>query len=88
MIIFNNTSADFVLISVENDHNFEQNENRATVKVSKKRDLCCKTCKSWLAMILDKMNLDITAGTTVDDHDLYNAPMLVRKPNTLKRFHK
>ena len=34
------------------------------------------------------MNLDITAGTTVDDHDLYNAPMLVRKPNTLKRFHK
>ena len=39
-------------------------------------------------MILDKMNLDITAGTTVDDHDLYNAPMLVRKPNTLKRFHK
>ena len=41
-----------------------------------------------LAKILDKMNLDITAGTTVDDHDLYNAPMLVRKPNTLKRFHK
>ena len=31
MIIFNNTSADFVLISVENDHNFEQNEDRATV---------------------------------------------------------
>ena len=24
-------SADFVLISVENDHNFEQNENLATV---------------------------------------------------------
>ena len=31
MIIFNNTSADFVLISVENDHNFEQTEDRATV---------------------------------------------------------
>ena len=31
MIIFNNTSADFVLISVENDHNFEQNEDPATV---------------------------------------------------------
>ena len=31
MIIFNDTSADFVLISVENDHNFEQNENLATV---------------------------------------------------------
>ena len=31
MIIFNDTSADFVLISVENDHNFEQNEDRATV---------------------------------------------------------
>ena len=31
MIIFNNTSADFVLISVENDHNFEQNEDHATV---------------------------------------------------------
>ena len=31
MIIFNNTSADFVLILVENDHNFEQNEDRATV---------------------------------------------------------
>ena len=31
MIIFNNTSADFVLISVENDHIFEQNEDRATV---------------------------------------------------------
>ena len=31
MIIFNNTSVDFVLISVENDHNFEQNEDRATV---------------------------------------------------------
>ena len=31
MIISNNTSADFVLISVENDHNFEQNEDRATV---------------------------------------------------------
>ena len=32
MIIFNNsTSADFVLISVENDHNFEQYEDRATV---------------------------------------------------------
>jgi hypothetical protein len=25
------------------------------------------------------MNLDITTGTTVDDLDLYNAPMLVRK---------
>ena len=31
MIILNNTSADFVLISVENDHNFEQNEDRVTV---------------------------------------------------------
>ena len=31
MIIFNNTSADFVLISVENYHNLEQNEDRATV---------------------------------------------------------
>ena len=31
MITFNNTSADFVLISVENGHNFEQNEDRATV---------------------------------------------------------
>ena len=31
MIIFNNTSAEFVLISVENDHNFEQNEDCATV---------------------------------------------------------
>ena len=29
MIIFENTSADFVLISVENYHNFEQNEDRA-----------------------------------------------------------
>ena len=31
MIIFNNISAYFVLISVENDHNFKQNEDRATV---------------------------------------------------------
>ena len=31
MTIFNNTSADFVLISVENDHNFERTEDRATV---------------------------------------------------------
>ena len=31
MMIFNNTSADFVMISVENYHNFEQNEDRATV---------------------------------------------------------
>ena len=30
-LVFNNTSADFALISVENDHNFEQNEDRATV---------------------------------------------------------
>ena len=31
MIIFNNTSADFLLISVEIDHNFEQNEDLTTV---------------------------------------------------------
>ena len=31
MIIFNNTLADFVLISVGTDHNFEQNEDHATV---------------------------------------------------------
>ena len=31
MIIFNNKLADFVLISVENDHNFEQNEDPAAV---------------------------------------------------------
>ena len=33
MIIFNNTSADFVLISFENDHNLKQNEDGATVIV-------------------------------------------------------
>ena len=31
MVIFNITSADFVLICIENDHNFERNEDRATV---------------------------------------------------------
>ena len=31
MTILIDTSADFVLISVENDHNFEQNEDRVTV---------------------------------------------------------
>ena len=36
VIIFNNTSADLVLISadvsiIENDHNFERSEDRATV---------------------------------------------------------
>ena len=31
MTIFNNTWADFALISVENDHDFEQNEDRAIV---------------------------------------------------------
>ena len=31
MILFNNTSADFVLNSVENDHIFEHNEDCATV---------------------------------------------------------
>ena len=30
MIIFGNTSTDFVLIAVENYHNFEQNKDRAT----------------------------------------------------------
>ena len=31
MIIFNNTSADFVLLSVENYRNLEQNEDGSTV---------------------------------------------------------
>ena len=39
MIIFNNTSADFVLISVENDHNFGQNEDCATA-ILKWADFC------------------------------------------------
>ena len=43
MIIFNNTSSDFVLIlqSIENDHNFERTEDRAAVFL-KGTDFSCQ----------------------------------------------
>ena len=47
MIIFNNTSAYFGLISVENDHNFEQNGDRATV-ILKWTDFKQETSKTIL----------------------------------------
>ena len=57
MIIFNDTSADFVLISVENDHNFEQNEDHATVILkwmdfTKEMNFAIEICWNKTAYIL------------------------------------